>query len=59
MANKKLISFSEWLSSYDNICDEAVAYMKALYAEQQMTYEQWEARMDEACTAHPEWAGDN
>lgn len=53
------LSFTQWISNYDNICDEAVAYMKALYAEQQMTYDEWEAVMDKLCAQHPEWAEDN
>ena len=57
MANN--ISFSQWLSHYDNISDNAVAYMKEHYENDQMSFSEWEARMDEACIAHPEWAEDN
>ena len=53
------LSFTQWISNYDNLCEAAVAAMAEKYKDVRMTYDEWERKMDELCSAHPEWAEDN
>ena len=55
----KLFSLSQWVETYDNIGDDVIKEMSELYQNVQMTYDEWESKMDELCEARPEWAEDN
>ena len=53
------LSFTQWISNYDNLCEAAVAAMAEKYKDVRLTFEEWEDIMDKLCEAHPEWAEDN